>query len=137
MAYAVQWEKQGFGSVHEQPLMKRTWAVAERWLSPRVVHFCSEEVYWECKTDGGCEQVPVGLEDKSILRFSNHPTAASSKDELLGFWTRAVIFYTRATLGCGNDKLLAFAGVAEAIQRVSKDRYCAGLWERDFLYNLT
>jgi hypothetical protein len=137
LEYAVQWEKQGFGSVQEQPLMKRAWAVTERWLSPRIAHFCRDQVYFECKTDVGSEQVPVGLEDKQVLRFNGHPTELSTADDIRGFWVRAVIFYTRATLGCGKDKLVAFAGMAKIIQRVSKDRYCAGLWERDFLYNLT
>jgi hypothetical protein len=136
--YEMEWQKQGFNVMSTQPLTNRTWAVTERWLSPRIAHFCRDQVYLECKTDVRSEQVPnLGLEDKGVLRFDGHPTELSTADDVRGFWVRAVIFYTRAELGSVKDKLVAFVGVAKVIQRVSKNRYCAGLWEKDFLYNLT
>ncbi|KAI1257001.1 hypothetical protein MGN70_000039 [Eutypa lata] len=53
---AHHWE----GHVSEQtmrlhPLLTRGWVFQERILSSRVLHFCAEEMIWECNTDMVCE----------------------------------------------------------------------------------
>lgn len=37
------------------PLSSRAWAFQERLLSPRVVHFGEDEMYWECMVSTSCE----------------------------------------------------------------------------------
>ncbi|KAF2490228.1 HET-domain-containing protein [Lophium mytilinum] len=37
------------------PLMTRAWAYQERLLSPRVLHFCKQELVWECQEITLCE----------------------------------------------------------------------------------
>jgi len=37
------------------PLLSRAWAYQERLLSPRVLHFGPQEVFWECMQDLDCE----------------------------------------------------------------------------------
>lgn len=37
------------------PLLSRGWAFQERILSPRVLHFCKEELVWECREESVCE----------------------------------------------------------------------------------
>lgn len=39
----------------ENPLLSRGWAFQERVLSPRVLHFCKQELIWECGQDTVCE----------------------------------------------------------------------------------
>lgn len=39
----------------ENPLLSRGWAFQERVLSPRVLHFCKEEMVWECANGTVCE----------------------------------------------------------------------------------
>lgn len=43
------------------PLNHRAWVLQERLMSPRVVHFESEQVHWECHSNQMCETYPVGL----------------------------------------------------------------------------
>lgn len=38
-----------------QPLRQRAWTFQEWTLSPRVVHFCSGELLWDCLEQEGCE----------------------------------------------------------------------------------
>ena len=42
-------------SIQLHPLLSRGWAFQERILSPRVLHFCGEEMIWECKETTYCE----------------------------------------------------------------------------------
>ncbi|KAF2014864.1 HET-domain-containing protein [Aaosphaeria arxii CBS 175.79] len=53
--------------VDKAPVNKRGWVVQERILSPRVLHFCEDQVAWECLGSNGCkgfdfaEGQPLGL----------------------------------------------------------------------------
>jgi heterokaryon incompatibility protein (HET) len=42
-------------SVQPYPLLSRGWVFQERYLSPRVLHFCKEEMVWECIEETTCE----------------------------------------------------------------------------------
>jgi len=51
-----------FSSYHQclgsMPLMKRGWALQERLLPPRTLHFTSREVFWECHEKVACKTFP-------------------------------------------------------------------------------
>lgn len=42
-------------SRRQNPLLSRGWAFQERVLSPRVLHFCKQELVWECAQRTVCE----------------------------------------------------------------------------------
>jgi hypothetical protein len=44
-----------------QPLNQRCWVLQERILSPRVLHFGNEQLFWECREFVACETYPRGL----------------------------------------------------------------------------
>lgn len=46
--------------VDRAPLNKRAWAVQERLLSPRILHFGAEMLYWECRCRSASELAPNG-----------------------------------------------------------------------------
>lgn len=43
------------GYESEYPLLTRGWVFQERLLSPRLIHFCSNELVWECADETNCE----------------------------------------------------------------------------------
>ncbi|KAK0617668.1 heterokaryon incompatibility protein-domain-containing protein [Immersiella caudata] len=45
----------GRASAKTHPVLSRGWIFQERILSPRVLHFCAEEMVWECKSTTQCE----------------------------------------------------------------------------------
>jgi hypothetical protein len=49
------------------PLLTRGWAYQERFLAPRVLHFCEKELVWECLEDCSCQC--------SSARFATQPKA--------------------------------------------------------------
>lgn len=52
-----------------EPLNRRCWILQERILSPRVIHFGQEQLFWECREFVACETYHHGL--PASLR--NHP----------------------------------------------------------------
>lgn len=47
--------------VQDQPLHRRGWVVQERLLAPRVLHFSSQQLLWECCELDAAEKYPRGL----------------------------------------------------------------------------
>jgi hypothetical protein len=42
-------------SARSYPLLSRAWVLQERYMSRRVLHFCEQELVWECLVDFVCE----------------------------------------------------------------------------------
>jgi hypothetical protein len=51
--------------VVEGPLNKRAWALQERLLSRRQLHFGARQIYWECQTLCASESSPAGIPSKT------------------------------------------------------------------------
>ena len=137
------------------PLHRRGWAIQERYLAPRTVHFASEQVYWECRLNMASETRPNGLvlQDHASLPESfsfkkmtlspNSPLGDNLIHKAFGegfeYWAIIVSEYSRAKLTYSTDKLVALAGLARALTAVFKHslgRYLAGLWETSLLNQL-
>lgn len=54
------------------PLDKRGWVFQERFLAPRVLHFGTWQMLWECATHDACEMYPMGLPPESQPRNHTH-----------------------------------------------------------------
>ncbi|KAI2474515.1 HET domain containing protein [Pyrenophora tritici-repentis] len=51
-----------FGDIlQDTPIFRRAWVFQERLLSPRIIHFGKEQLFWECHTSNACETFPDGL----------------------------------------------------------------------------
>ncbi|KAF4495774.1 tol [Fusarium agapanthi] len=103
-------------------------------LSPRVLHFCNEEVIWVCQTsqrsESGCNDTDYndGKSFKPTL-FSSVSDTLHDKPQFT--WHRTVQEYSRLNITYESDKTIALAGVAQRMQRTRPDdRYLAGIWEK-------
>ncbi|KAM4057166.1 heterokaryon incompatibility protein [Hirsutella rhossiliensis] len=113
-------------SVSMGPVNSRAWVIQERLLSPRIVHFCAQQLFWECAELGACESFPAGLpaqfmeqppsgakipvnEFKALLTLSLSPEE-SSPSEAYRHWTRIVAKYSQCGLTYVTDKLIALTG---------------------------
>ncbi|OCL10759.1 HET-domain-containing protein, partial [Glonium stellatum] len=56
-------------SVDDAPLGKRGWAVQERSLSVRTLHFSAKQLYWECVSLKACEIFPKGFAKGTLQHF--------------------------------------------------------------------
>jgi hypothetical protein len=121
------------------PLLTRAWVYQERRLSPRTVHFCKHQVYWECQTN-------FDSEDASEYRV--WITDATGVDRDFGWgdkivdstrqWQKIVSEYTKLKLTYDSDRLPAIAALADQMSRLrpADDVYIAGMWRNSILSDL-
>ena len=110
------------GSIFDEPLYKRAWALQERILSRRVITYGTDEITWQCRT---CVETETGSPSPETTRSLN-----SFEPKTLGFiWPRIVIQYSHFAATRSTDKLPALSGLVRTIQSEHKCTYIAGLWE--------
>ncbi|KAF4958964.1 hypothetical protein FGADI_2043 [Fusarium gaditjirri] len=116
------------------PLLNRAWIYQEMRLSPRVLHFCNEEVIWVCQAfqrseSGGNDQDYNDGKRFKLTLFTCLGETPREKDQLA--WHRSVQEYSRLNLTYESDKTIALAGVAQLMQQTRPDdKYLAGIWEK-------
>lgn len=126
-----------------EPLLKRAWVFQEQILSPRIVHFASGELYFECTSHLTCECSGWSLRSKSHqweTRWRKAHAVLLGQDAMVpGKYftpeTRKKIFdfeayrglietYTELDITEELDRLPALSGITFG----RKDEYLAGIW---------
>lgn len=125
----------------DHPLATRAWAVQERVLPRRTLHFGKHQMYFECNEGFRGEN---GLQ--TPWRFDCIHSAASGsfqrmqqddRDEHLKLWHDLLWNYGKRKLTKASDKLPAISGVARLIsERLGDDDYLAGLWRNSLIEDL-
>jgi hypothetical protein len=119
-------------------------SLQERFLSPRVVYWAHDQVFWQCSSLQACETHPCGSSADPITHLCFDvpdvgpiPTPAV-KHQLLESWASVVEDYSKRRLSYPDiDKLPAIAGIVQAFAHVFKDEYIAGLFKRTLPRALT
>ncbi|TEY43180.1 hypothetical protein BOTCAL_0376g00120 [Botryotinia calthae] len=102
----------------------RAWALQEKMLSPRTIHFGDRGAFWECRSLIASEFFPAGFPCRFV-----HPLVCRTR-EFEGRWPQIVDLYSAANLTYGKDKLPALSGIAKLESDHSGDQYLAGMWRR-------
>lgn len=116
----------------------------ERMLSPRILHFARNQIFWDCGTISACEILPSGLplaldntastdrhwrgrlQESSSLAHA--PLAGVNTDSLGGFWSSSVLRYTQCDLTNQVDKTRAIWSIAKLVRDAWSDDYGVGVW---------
>lgn len=123
------------------PLLNRAWIYQEMRLSQRVLHFCAQEVVWQCHA---VQRSESGSNDKDLsddgeygeLQHQGVPYSILEKSPRY-LWYRTVQDYSRLEMTFESDKMPALAGLATRMEAMRHgDRYLAGLWEKTLLFDL-
>jgi hypothetical protein len=132
--------------IAEAPLNERAWVFQERVLSPRILHFGSRQILWECRELNACEVFPEGVPDvldtgyKSALSFplrqKDLDLTENEKDEMLVLWGCFVAGYNSGRLTKHEDKFIAIAGIAKEMQKLLAVPFIAGFWRQRLLQQL-
>ncbi|KAF2761058.1 HET-domain-containing protein [Pseudovirgaria hyperparasitica] len=135
------WETQ----LLDKTLYSRAWVFQERMLAPRILHYSSDQILWDCATVSACEAFPIGI-PKFIdttakidrhwrMRLRNNrslkyrPLSGEEDGSMEIFWKSAVENYSRCDLTHGKDKLKAIWGIAKLVRdAIGGQNFIAGLW---------
>lgn len=132
-----------YSGLDDEPLSKRGWALQERYLPPRILHFASKQMHWECcghflGEDGF--RMPGRL--SSIYEDARPPDSAMNNQSSKLFpslfrgpdlWYYILQSYCRRNLSKSSDKLPALSGIARIIEERTGDKFVAGLWRGSLL----
>lgn len=144
--------------IEDQPLSRRGWTLQERLLSPRIIHYATDQMYFECEStilseDGfefpdppfsmnhmlGTQRIKMeehGMSKANGRSFIVGKHVTSTGLRWGGGWLSLVEDFSKRCLTIGQDKLPALAGVARVIAEETNDVYIAGLWGRHFMEDL-
>jgi hypothetical protein len=132
---------QRYLEMKDQLLTKRAWATQERTISQRILHYCVDQMYYECNEEITSED---GLREqgrynslfpslvstfKPILRESRHSTE-------IAIWYHLLEDYSSRQLTKPSDKLPALSGLAWVLGARIKGEYVAGLWSNALIEGL-
>ena len=129
--------------VNSGPLNKRAWVLQERYLSPRILHFAENAVYWDCQethlSDNQCEITDDttsswGFGDGVARLFDTR--SPSFLDEFSDRWQFAVERYCSMGMTVKSDRIPAFRGVTKHLEKVSELECVSGLRKKYMLSHL-
>ncbi|KAH6853573.1 heterokaryon incompatibility protein-domain-containing protein [Chaetomium sp. MPI-CAGE-AT-0009] len=127
-------EDQWFLRPRECPLADRGWVFQERTLSPCIVHYTKQQLFWQCQCLAGSEVLPLGVPGQDLARFGRGPMVSSdvSVQEAEEQWYEVVDQYSQTFLTFADDRLRAVSAVAKrfcAALQLPQSDYFAGLWK--------
>ncbi|MCJ1397977.1 hypothetical protein MMC11_001173 [Xylographa trunciseda] len=144
--WVAAWTPHFKDAVEQSPLSKRAWVTQERILPPRILHFTKTKLMWECRTQTEIEGRPDTRQSKLTMiwyspsefsQFLNNRIVSTEEfSKFMEIWHIIVGEYSQRSLTFSTDKLPALSGLAAQFQRITGDRYYAGLWEKDFPHSL-
>ena len=123
------------------PLSTRGWALQERLLAARILHFAADEMMWQCRGCLHCEckYLDVVPEELAVsirsLSYGSVIPAALDKDNdaLAASWCELVQMYTNRSLTLDTDRLPAISGLAWDYGNRGLGKYRAGTWNKYLL----
>ncbi|KAH6662169.1 heterokaryon incompatibility protein-domain-containing protein, partial [Halenospora varia] len=125
------------------PLNNRAWALQERLLSTRIVHYGGQEMFWECLSCACREGSPFVHEQPYHPGYPGsplgqmisppEPNVASRNEKELpdSLWWRIITRYSGRCLTKRSDRLPAVSGLASLFHEATKHEYLAGIWRED------
>lgn len=139
-----------YSSIKESALNNRAWALQEWILSPRIVHFTADGVFWECTSHVAASNNDLDL---YVTHLTHHLNPKIHKEEgevfsmraraaisgslqtwtgIYEIWARLVEDYSSRKLTYPTDKFVGLAGLTRALTSRVTDIPIAGLWRADF-----
>lgn len=132
-------------SPRDWPLFTRAWVCQEYLLSPRIVFVGHRNLMWECSSLfcdellGPITQLRRATASKTEFSAVKSVTlpVKSVAAQLLAVqnWGKLVCHYRAGMLTQPKDRVMAFAGIAQAVQNSSGMAYLAGSWAQLFPFS--
>ena len=148
--FGTLWVKPRYTDYLPNPLDSRAWALQESLLSPRVLWYGPADLKWKCnvarfavvwKTSAHYFLYPAASKKhlpRSIFGLPEKLATDEEPEEVLRseLWSYVMEDYSRRDITFPEDRLPALAGVASALQKIWKDDYLAGMWNKLLIRHL-
>ncbi len=131
----VEWTFGGIDFV-EEPLSGRGWALQERVLARRILHYNTSQIYLECNHgivgEDGCRFEDRYCCNLGDLEEFKEPKPRKDSSKQLGLehtmWNSLLWSYGNRKLTKATDKLPAMSGIAKLLKSRLDAQYVAGIW---------
>jgi len=153
--YVVPREQEDSRFLHKSwPLSTRAWTFQEHILSPRTILYGHHTIMWDCvetfsdelsgtwlahrtKLREGFPHLPQRAflytrsngEPTEMIRTLGQTTSETRYSSMFPGWARSIKSYRRRDLTKPSDRIIAFAGIAQAFQAEHGFTYLAGIWK--------
>ncbi|KAL9109390.1 MAG: hypothetical protein Q9227_005897 [Pyrenula ochraceoflavens] len=113
------------------PLNRRAWVLPERVLSGSVLHFGSDQMYWECRTLCSAEdgfRIPADLVMKGMSSIFSEASTFNG----IYMWHKLIEDYTRRSLTFRKDIFIALSGLSDFLRlntELPSDDNFKGMWQ--------
>ncbi|RYP00705.1 hypothetical protein DL766_007768 [Monosporascus sp. MC13-8B] len=112
----------------ESYLATRAWALQEKILAPRTIHFGNRGAFWECRIIIANEFLPDGFPRHLGTGLIND---RRRKEHFGSWWSEVVSPYSAADLTYSQDTLPALSGIARRSYHGRGGQYLAGMWREE------
>lgn len=122
----------------KEPLSKGIWAFQERALSSRIVHFASDQLYFEClhglvSEDGLLERRRFHSIVEQLPDYTGSEQEHAENPGPVSRWCSILWGYGNRWSNGPSERLLALSNIAKPFQSMLNDDYVAGLWRKRLL----
>jgi hypothetical protein len=127
--------------MEKEPISKGVWSFQERVLSRRIVHFASDQMYFECLShfvseEGLLERLRYHTSVEKLPDGADHYRKRAINASPLSRWFSILWDYGRRQSSTPSDKLPALSNVARAFQHMLDDEYVVGYWKKSLIESL-
>lgn len=134
-------------------LNTRGWTLQERILSPRILHYNNEQLFWECREGFQAEDAlsqwyndfgpGLTMPSTVVERISSQAADESSEpprpeqSTLVQWYSKIATEYSKRHLTYNTDKYIAIAGLAQCFSPRLQSPYVAGIWLQNLGFGLS
>lgn len=118
-------------SFSTEPLSKRGWALQERTMAQRTLHYNDRQMYFECLHGLEAEDGHIHKTTKN-----SHYQQFGTPESSISKWHSLVVEFSARKLSRGTDKLPALSGWAKKFQKAIGADYVAGLWSNALIQGM-
>lgn len=132
--------------VHTGLIFSRAWVAQERALSPAIIHYTREKIWWECNQEIFNEAVPDSPYLNGHLIWEQVEgggrdrvrslSKQSEPEQVYLFWKTFLTRHGGAFLTYYKDRFPAMAGLARIVGDFIDDDLVGGFWSGDLIRSL-
>lgn len=148
-----------FDPLENESISSRGWTLQERILSPRLIHYAKDQMYWECsrftKSEDGSVFRPMAQMSKIIekqrisitdpdytivsgisLIRGRSAEIGDRRERYESGWLSYIQNFMRRKLTKEDDRLPALSGLTRVVATATNDKFHAGVWANHVLEDL-